>query len=125
MKNWLYITTALTLTLPGLYLRFAGVHADPQTEALIFGLAIVGAAFLLSWGCEVAQLEVSQALALAAVALVAVLPEYAVDMYFAWVAAKQPEYAAYAAANMTGANRLLIGIGWPMVALIFWLKRGV
>jgi cation:H+ antiporter len=123
MKNWFYIAAALISTFPALCLRFVGIHPDPQIEALIFGLAIAGGAFLLSWGCEVAQLEVSQALALAGVALVAVLPEYAVDMYFAWMAAEQPEYASYAAANMTGANRLLIGIGWPMVAIIFWLKE--
>ena len=60
---------------------------------------------------------------LAVLAIVAVLPEYAVDMYFAWTAATQPEYASYAAANMTGANRLLVGIGWPLVVLISWFKR--
>jgi cation:H+ antiporter len=27
------------------------------------------------------------------------------------------------AANVTGANRLLIGLGWPAVILIFWAKR--
>ena len=31
-----------------------------------------------------------------------------------------------AAANVTGANRLLIGVGWSVVVLIYWLKhRGV
>jgi cation:H+ antiporter len=29
-----------------------------------------------------------------------------------------PEYTQYAAANMTGSNRLLMGIGWPVVVLI-------
>jgi hypothetical protein len=46
-----------------------------------------------------------------------VLPEYAVDLYFASMAAKNPSYAQYAAANMTGSNRLLIGVGWSVVAL--------
>ena len=50
----------------------------------------------------------------------AVLPEYAVDMYLAWTAAKDPSYTAYAAANMTGANRLLIGMGWSAVLLAYW-----
>ena len=27
------------------------------------------------------------------------------------------------AANVTGANRLLIGVGWSLVLLIFWIKR--
>ncbi len=31
---------------------------------------------------------------------------------------RQP-YSHYAIANMTGANRLLIGVGWAAIALIF------
>ena len=27
------------------------------------------------------------------------------------------------AANMTGANRLLVGLGWSVVILIYWFKR--
>ena len=52
-------------------------------EALLFGLAIVGAAFMLSWAAEVAQLDISAGLAIAILALIAVLPEYAVDFVFA------------------------------------------
>ena len=55
--------------------------------------------------------------AMAVLAFIAVLPEYAVDLYFASTAASKPEYAQYAAANMTGSNRLLIGVGWSVVAL--------
>ncbi len=91
-------------------------------ETILPGLAIFGAATLLLWGAELAQLEISQALALAFLALVAVLPEYAVDMYLAWTAAKDPSYIAYAAANMTGANRLLIGMGWSAVLLAAWIS---
>jgi len=90
--------------------------------AILPGLAIFGAAFLLSWGAELAELEISQSLALAFLALMAVLPEYAVDMYLAWTAAKDPTYTAYAAANMTGANRILIGLGWPVILLCYWAK---
>ena len=82
--------------------------------ALAAGVAILGASFLLLWACDAAQADISQALALAVVALIAVLPEYAVDMYFTWQAGKHPDsdYAHYAIANMTGANRLLIGVAW-------------
>jgi len=52
-----------------------------------------------------------------------VLPEYAVDLYFASKAATHPEYTAYATANMTGANRLLIGIAWPLIVLLHWFHR--
>ena len=47
--------------------------------ALLHGLAIVGAAFLLSWAAEAVQVDIRAGLALA---LLAVLPEYAVDFVF-------------------------------------------
>ena len=46
-------------------------------------------------------------------------------MAFAWKAGQDPEFAPYAVANMTGANRLLIGLGWPAVVFIFWFRDGV
>jgi len=92
--------------------------------ALASGFAITSSAFLLLWACDAAQSDISQALALAVVALISVLPEYAVDMYFTWQAGQHPEshYASFAAANMTGANRLVIGVAWSLIALIVWWK---
>jgi cation:H+ antiporter len=118
----LYMALAVILTLPGLWLFSGGGHAAPPVSALVFGLAILGAAFMLSWAAEVAQKDISQALAVAILALIAVLPEYAVDMAFAWKAAREPGYGHYALANMTGANRLLVGFGWPIVVLLFALR---
>jgi cation:H+ antiporter len=101
-----------------------GAELDPRLQAFVAGLAIFGAAFLLVWACDAAQADISQALALAVVALLAVLPEYAVDMYFTWQAGTDPggDYANYAIANMTGANRLLIGVAWVAVAVICYVK---
>jgi cation:H+ antiporter len=100
-----------------------GGHAGHVVHAISAGAAIFGAAFLLSWAAEAGQVDIPQALALAFLALVAVLPEYAVDLYFAYTAGSQPEYAPFATANMTGANRLLIGLGWPAVVAALWLGR--
>ncbi len=124
MKRWLPIAYASLLSLQWLTLHFSDVHLEPHWEALSSGIAIFGAAFLLSWGAELAQFDVPQSLALAFLALVAVLPEYAVDIYFAWQAGKDPTYISYATANMTGANRLLIGLGWSTVVIAYWLKSG-
>ena len=112
---------AVLMTLPGLALRLAPADVSPMLGAVLAGLAILGASFLLTWACEVAQLDIPQAVAVAVVAFIAVLPEYAVDMYFTWMAGQHPEsaYSHYAIANMTGANRLLIGIGWTAIVLIF------
>jgi len=98
--------------------NFPGLELPSEFVALAGGVAILGGAFLLSWACELAERDIPQALAILLLALVSVLPEYAVDLHFAWMAGKDPTYASYAVANMTGANRLLIGLGWAAVVLI-------
>jgi len=122
MRRIVWLVAAIAITVPSLAFKVAGLSSTPPKEALIFGLAILGAAFMLSWAAEVAQMEISQALALAILALIAILPEYAVDLYFAWRAAEDPIYGHYAAANMTGANRLLVGFGWPVIVWLFWAR---
>ena len=110
---------AAAATLPALALRATGGSPPTWFAATLFGLAVVGAAFLLAWGAEVLQLDVSQGLAIAVLALIAVLPEYAVDFTFALKAGQDPaKYAPLALANMTGGNRLLIGVGWSLVVLL-------
>jgi cation:H+ antiporter len=90
------------------------------TESILYGLAILGAAFLLSWTTEAAEVDISKGLAVAVLAFIAVLPEYAVDASITWRAAKDPEIISLAVANMTGANRILIGLALPMIFFIFW-----
>src|SRR5687767_8874546 len=70
------MAAATVLTLPGLLFRLSGTHPADWLGILCFGVAIVGAAFLLAWGAETLQLDVSRGLALAVLALIAVLPEY-------------------------------------------------
>lgn len=110
--------------MPGIYARLGGLTLSPFWMVLLSGVAITSSAFLLLWACDAAQSDISQSLALAAVALMSVLPEYAVDMYFTWQAGQDPgsHYASYAAANMTGANRLIIGVAWSVIAMIVWFK---
>jgi cation:H+ antiporter len=103
---------------PAVALRLTGVHPNPVVSLLAFGAAVVAASFVLAWAAEAAQVDVSGGLAIAVLALIAVLPEYAVDLYYAYVAGHNAEYVQYAAANMTGSNRLLMGIGWPVVVIV-------
>ena len=101
------------------------MHANPLVATPLFGAALLGAGFLLSWGAEAAEKHVSQGLVVAALALVTVLPEYAVDVYYAFEAGRAPgsDYVRFAAANMTGANRLLVGVAWPLVVALAWWRR--
>ncbi len=136
-RQGLGIGLAIGITLPGLLVRLTRPDLPEAVDALMFGVAIVGAAFVLSWAAEVAQLDISAGLAIALLAFIAVLPEYAVDMVFAWKggnafeqfgeACKAPgdvgeSNCSLALANMTGANRLLIGIGWSLVVFIVFMR---
>lgn len=103
---------------PAVAVRITGMHTGAVAALLIFGAAVVAASFLLAWAAETAQIDVSGGLATALLALIAVLPEYAVDLYYAYVSGHNADYTQYAAANMTGSNRLLMGLGWPVVVLV-------
>src|SRR6059036_488108 len=72
-------------------------------------------AFLVAWGAEAAQFLISQGLALAILAWLQTLPEFAVEAVIAWEAGRNPDRAHLAIANLTGAIRLLLGFGWPLV----------
>ncbi len=117
----LYVALAVTfsVSLPGLYLGFTHAELHSAVGSVIFGVAIFAAAFMLAWAAEAAQIDISESLAVAILALLAVLPEYAVDFVFTWKAAHDPEQAHYAIANMTGANRLLVGLGWPFILFLY------
>ena len=79
----LLLALAALITVPGIVVRITAPDIPHPAEALVFGLSIVGAAFVLSWAAEAAQLDISAGLAIALLALIAVLPEYAVDFVFA------------------------------------------
>jgi cation:H+ antiporter len=83
--------------------------------------SILLSAFLVAWGAEAAQFLISQGLALAILAWLQTLPEFAVEAVIAWEAGKDPERAHLAIANLTGAIRLLLGLGWPMIYFVFVL----
>lgn len=76
-------------------------------------------AFLVAWGAEALQFLISQGLALALLAWLQTLPEFAVEAVIAWEAGKDPERSHLAIANLTGAIRLLLGLGWPMIYFVF------
>jgi cation:H+ antiporter len=80
--------------------------------------SIVASAFMLAWGAEAAQFYVSQGLALALLAWLQVMPEFAVEAVIAW-----HQDVPLMTANFTGALRLLTGLGWPMIWLVSTISR--
>ena len=80
--------------------------------------SILGSAFVVAWGAEAAQFYVSQGLALALLAWIQVLPEFAVEAVIAW-----NRDIPLMTANFTGALRLLTGLGWPTIWVVYAISR--
>ena len=122
----LQVAILLVCLVPFVATVFFGFESgNPLVVVLSTGLAIATTGFALAWGTESLQFVVSQVLALAVLALAQVLPEYSVEVVLAYRGASDPTILHYATAAMTGANRLLLGLGWPAVyALSRFASRG-
>lgn len=102
---------------------FAGleiVHVGPSA-ALWTIPAILFAAMLIAWAAESAQFFIAQGFALAILAWMQTLPEFAVEAVLAW-----KQQVPLLMANLTGALRLLTGLGWPMIyctAAFFYRRK--
>lgn len=114
--NWISVALVLSTVIPLVAVRFLGVAGGrPFATAAAIGVAILGAAFALSWGVEGLEKVVPPGAALAILALIEVAPEYSFEVIFAY-----RQQTTLAAASMTGANRLLLGLGWPLIMLTAW-----
>jgi cation:H+ antiporter len=80
--------------------------------------SILFSSFIIAWAAEAAQFLMSQGLALAILAWLQTLPEFAVEAVIAWQAGKDPSKTHLAIANFTGSLRLLVGLGWPMIYFV-------
>jgi cation:H+ antiporter len=117
MKSWRERLALAAVVAPG-------TAASPASAAWTFPLMIF-AAFVVAWGAEAAEFLISQGLALAVLALIQTLPEFAVEAVIAWKAGKDPDMVHLAIANFTGSLRLLTGLGWPMIYAVaaFYSRR--
>ncbi len=93
-----------------LFLAVVPLERVAPGAALWAAPAILLAAMLIAWAAEAAQFFIAQAFALAILAWLQTLPEFAVEFVFAW-----KQRVDLLLANLTGALRLLTGLGWPMI----------
>src|SRR3989441_10926651 len=85
---------------------------------------VIAASILISWAAEASEFSISQGLALAVVAVVETIPEYFVEGTIAWNAGIDPaNWLPVVIANFTGANRLLTGLGWPLILFTMIVQR--
>src|ERR1700733_9591259 len=86
------------------------LHAGSPFAVLWAGPGIVVASLMIAWGAEATQFFIAQGIALAVLALLQTLPEFAVEAVLAW-----HREVPFLFANLTGALMLLTGLGWPMI----------
>jgi len=88
--------------------------------------SIIFSALIIGWAAEAAQFLLSQGLALAILAWLQTLPEFAVEAVIAWEAGIDPEKVHLITANFTGSLRLLVGLAWPMIyfTAAFFRRKG-
>jgi cation:H+ antiporter len=98
--------------LPG-WLLLAGTEAGSAASAFWTFPCVLLSAFVIAWSAEVAQFFMSQGLALAILAWLQTLPEFAVEADIAW-----RQNVPNMTANFTGSLRLLVGLGWPMIFIV-------
>ena len=97
-----------------LFLAFLFVAAPLKetsaTTVLWTAPLILLSALMIAWAAESAQYFVAQGFALAMLAWMQTLPEFAVEAVLAW-----HQQTHLLLANLTGALRLLTGLGWPAI----------
>ena len=86
------------------------IHEVGPWSVLWTAPSILIAAMLIAWAAESAQFFIAQGFALAILAWLQTLPEFAVEAVLAW-----QQQVPLLLANLTGALRLLTGLGWPMI----------
>src|SRR5579863_451399 len=94
-----------------LFLFFAApIREAPPTTVLWAAPAILFSSLMIAWAAESAQFFIAQGFALAILAWMQTLPEFAVEAVLAW-----KQMTPLLLANLTGALRLLTGLAWPMI----------
>src|SRR5689334_12189431 len=104
-----------------LLLFAAPIHETSPISVLWTAPTILIAAMLIAWAAESAQFFMAQGVALAILAWLQTLPEFAVEAVLAW-----KQQVPLLMAGLTGALRLLTGLGWPMIyftAAFFYKRR--
>src|SRR5258705_8469251 len=97
-----------------LFFLFAAAPLKQTGPTPVLGTApaILLAALMIAWAAESAQYFIAQGFALAMLAWLQTLPEFAVEAVLAW-----KQQTDLLLANLTGALRLLTGVAWPLIYL--------
>ena len=110
--------TAAGCAVFGVLVHSAGPIVPVELATVGLGIGVIGAAFLLAWAADAGEAVFSGGLVLAVVALVAVLPEFVIEIRFAYI-----QETELVSANLTGATRLLLTGATAMPLIVAFIAR--
>jgi cation:H+ antiporter len=102
----------------GVLVHLAGPIIPVELATLGLAVGLIGASFLLAWAADAGEAVFSGGVILALIALVAVLPEFIIEVRFAYI--QQTELVS---ANLTGATRLLLAGATALPLVVAYIAR--
>jgi cation:H+ antiporter len=100
----------------GVVVHLLGAALPVQVAMIGLGVGVIGAAFILAWAADAGEAVFSGGLVLAVIALLAVLPEFVIEIRLAFT-----QQADLVTANLTGATRLLLTGATALPLLVAYL----
>jgi cation:H+ antiporter len=115
------IAIAAACAVGGVVVHAVGPILPVPLAAIGLGVGVLGASFMLAWAADAGEAVFSGGFVLAAVALVGVLPEFIIEVHFAFI-----QQAELVTANLTGATRLLLtcAVGLPLLLSLVARRKG-
>jgi cation:H+ antiporter len=116
-----HLFVAAGCALLGVVVHVASAVLPVQVAMAGLGIGVIGAAFMLAWAADAGEVVYSAGLVLAVIALLAVLPEFIIEVRFAYI-----QQADLVTANLTGATRLLLtgAVALPLVVAFLARRNG-
>ena len=102
----------------GVVVHVVGAVLPVQVAMVGLGVGVIGAGFMLAWAADAGEAVFSGGLVLAVIALLAVLPEFVIEIRLAFT-----QQADLVTANLTGATRLLLTGATALPLLVAYLAR--
>ena len=102
----------------GVAFHLAGPLVPAPLAVVGLGVGLLGASFMLAWAADAGDAVFHGGFVLAVIALVTVLPEFIIEVRFAYI--QQTELVT---ANLTGATRLLLAGAIALPLLVAFLAR--
>jgi cation:H+ antiporter len=112
------LSVAVVCALLGVVVHALGAVVPVQVAMVGLGVGVVGAAFMLAWAADAGEAVFSAGPVLAVIALLAVLPEFVIELRLAFT-----QQAELVTANLTGATRLLLTGATALPLLVAYLAH--